>query len=121
MIDLLFHRSLITQLICSKRSSIILRHKAYCQIDEHVRLIEIQQALDNKPLKVIRFNPDSFNDNDNSLFEIIDREVCIKNQFEYDTAISELIECIHDMWNICILEQIMETCSRLQNTFWNKS
>ncbi len=75
-------------------------HKSYEDICENKRMMEIFQDLGSRPLRVIRFNPDSYSDVDgrkhNSIFSI-DKEskkLKVKSNKELDRRVQILLETI---------------------------
>ena len=77
-------------------------HKSYEDICENKRLMEIYRDLDFKPLRVIRFNPDSYKDINgkriNSIFSLdSDNKLKVKNKKELNRRVDILLGTIENV------------------------
>ncbi len=102
-------------------------HKSYEDMCENKRLMEIYRDLGFRPLRIIRFNPDSYTDSDNkkvkSIFSVDNKtkKLKVNSQKELNKRVNILLETLEELINNIKLKSDIEKSIDCTYLFYNNA
>ena len=102
-------------------------HKSYEDICENKRIMEIYRDLGFRPLRILRFNPDSYTDSDNkkvkSIFSVDKKtkKLKVNSQKELNKRVNILLETLKELINNIKLKSDIEKSIDCTYLFYNNA